>query len=160
MYRFFARFLRARTRILLHHHGMRTSLFALFDLGTETFLWPRRHSIQVVPYLIQQFVKHAPGRLDHTLICLTGDVFLQTTGQCTSVFMEASESLCQFVQGSATRARLGRCGGGTCRLPFRSLWKVVFLLRCVLDKLCRTFCIFWSWSFPTVCHWIGHKNTW
>ena len=31
--------------------------------------------------------------------------------------MEASESLCQFVQGSATRARLGRYSCGACRLP-------------------------------------------
>ena len=43
----------------------------------------------------QQFVKHALGRLDHTRICLAGDVaFLQTTGQYTGAFVEVAESLC------------------------------------------------------------------
>ena len=51
----------------------------------------------------QQFVKHALGRFDHSLICLTGDVeFLQTIGQCTGAFMEASKSLCQFVRNSCS----------------------------------------------------------
>ena len=74
---------------------MGTSLFALCDLGTEIFFVMRCQPIQVVPCLTQQFVKHAPGRLDHTLICFTtGDVvFLNTASQCTSAFVEVSESL-------------------------------------------------------------------
>ena len=55
---------------------MGTSLFALLDLGAETLLRPRYHSIQVVPCLSQQFVKHAPG-----------------------AFMEVSESLCLVRRG-------------------------------------------------------------
>ena len=83
-----------------------------------------------------------------------GDVlFLQTTGQCTCV--KVPEVLCQFVQSSATRARLGRCSSGTCRLLFRSLRKVIFLMK----LSCRNFRMLWSWSFPPACHWIGHRNT-
>ena len=75
--------------------------------------------------------------------------------QCTGAVVKVPESFCQFVQGSATRARLGRCGCDTCRLLFRSLRKVIFLLM----LSCWTFCMLWSWSFPTACHWIGHENT-
>ena len=92
----------------------------------------------------------APGRLDHTLICFNGDVvFLQTTGQCAGAFVEVSMA----------RVRLNRDGSGTCRPLFRSFWKVIFLIRWVLDILCRTFCLFWSWSFPTACQRVGHRNT-
>ena len=84
----------------------------------------------------QLFVKHALGRFDHTLICVAVDVvFLQATGQCTDAFMKASESLCPFVWSSATGARLGRCSCGSGRLPFRSLWKIVFLIRWVHEWL-------------------------
>ena len=68
LYRFFARFLGARTKIHFQCHGTRTSSFVLLDLGTETFLRLWRHSIEVVSYLPQQFVNHAPGRFDHTLM--------------------------------------------------------------------------------------------
>ena len=44
-------------------------------------------------------------------------------------------------------------------LFFRSLWKVISLSRWVLDILCRTFCLFWSWSFPTACQRAEHRNT-
>ena len=41
-------------------------------------------------------------------------MFMSTTGQCTGAVVNVPEPFCQFVQGSATRARLGRCGFVAC----------------------------------------------
>ena len=90
------------------------------------------------------FVKHALGRFDHTLICLTEDVaFLQTTGQRTGAFMEASES-------SASSSRVPQ---------------LVLVLAGIEAALVA--CIFEVSSSSdgsltgcaTACHRVGHRNT-
>ena len=58
-------------------------------------------------------------------------VFLETTDQCAGAFMKVSESLCQFVEDSATRVCLSRNSSGTCCSLFRSLWKMIFLIKWV-----------------------------
>ena len=45
-------------------------------------------------------------------------MFVETTGQCTCAVVKIPESLCQFVEDSATRVRLGRCSSCTCRSLF------------------------------------------
>ena len=70
----------------------------------------------------QQFVKHALGCLDYTLVCFTRDIaILKTTGQCTSADVKVPESLCKFVEDFAIQVRPNRRSGDTCRSLFRSL---------------------------------------
>ena len=45
-------------------------------------------------------------------------MILKTTGQCTGAVVKVPESLCQFVEDSATRVRLSRYSSGTCRSLF------------------------------------------
>ena len=65
------------------------------------------------------FVKHALGCPDHSLVCFTTrDIaILKTTGQCTSAVVKVAESLCQFVEDFTIQVRPRR-SCGTCRSLF------------------------------------------
>ena len=84
----------------------------------------------MITRFFKQFVKHALGCLDQTLVCCTGDVvFLKTTGQCTGAAVKVSESLCQFVQvprlvlvSASDRFQRPVTGSGTRTRRERSAW--------------------------------------
>ena len=71
----------------------------------------------------------------------------------------------KFPNRSASSSKIPRLGSVSTEIAVApvalsswSLWKVIFLVTWVLDIQCTTFRMFWSWSFPTACHRVGHKN--
>ena len=56
-------------RFLTRCLGTRTSTFVPCGLNMETFVWLWRHAFQIITRLSHQFVTHALGCLDHTLVC-------------------------------------------------------------------------------------------
>ena len=91
----------------------------------ETLAWLWCHAFQIITRFSQQFVKHALGCIDHTLVCLASDIAsLETIGKWTSAFMEP-ESLCQFIENSTIRVHLIRHSRGICRSFLRYLYRVI-----------------------------------
>ena len=85
-------------------------------LEMKTLTWMWCHAVHIITRFSQQFVRHALGCLNHTLVCFTSDVAsLETLGQCTCAFMKVPESFCQFIENSTIRVWLTKHSRNTCR---------------------------------------------